>query len=456
MGFNRGFLPATVAVMVVAMMSVGPVGSVVPVVPVVPTTPEAERPRGGVVRTCGRALCDDGGPWPALGASMFWAMWGFKFDRARLEGNLKFLAEHDFDYIRVLGELGGSHWKDRPVDPRWPDYDRIVAELTDLAYQKYGLRVEWTLFGGTDFSTTPALRQERVDRFARAMVGREQAVLLVEIANEGWQNGFPHPSGTTEMRALAARLGAKLTEAGAKPLLRAVTSPAGPEVYGTQDRRVPYRVTYEGAGVDVGTVHSTRDRGDNGWRPLRALIEYRQAPGMPMVISNDEPIGPGSSGNAENDPLKLVSQAIASYMVGLAAYTYHTNAGIWGGGASGQHRGPGDVWSLPRARDIAGGFKATRAYVPPDVANWTFHDTNATGHPFQSASPLFAAVQGTRFVALPFNVQGKLPVKATRPMTVTMIHPLTGATLRTVSLTAGQSFMLPTDLSAVFLSGSFK
>lgn len=423
---------------------------------VAPLAREAEGPRRGVVRACGRALCDDGGAWPALGASMFWAMWGYKFDRPRLEANLKFLADHGFDYIRVLGELGGSHWKDRQVDPRWPDYDRIVAELTDLAYQKYGLRVEWSLFGGTDFSTTPVLREQRIDRFARAIAGREHAVLLVEIANEGWQNGFPHPEGTKEMRVLAGRLDAKLKEAGGKPLLRAVTSPAGPEVYGSEDSGAPYRLTYEGAGVEVGTVHSTRDRGDGGWRPLRALIDYRHAPGMPAVMSNDEPIGPGSSGNAENDPVKLVSQAVASYLVGLAAYTYHTNAGIWGGGAAGQHRGPGDVWRLQGATEIARGFKATRAYVPADVATWTFHDTNAKGHPFQSATQIFAAVQGARFVALPFGVQAKSPIKAARAMTFSVIHPMTGATLRTVTLTAGQSFVLPADLSAVFIDGSFK
>jgi hypothetical protein len=419
------------------------------------TTSEVERPRRGVVRTCGRALCDDGGAWPALGASMFWAMWGYKFDRARLEANLKFLADHDFDYIRVLGELGGPHWNDRQVDPRWPDYDRVVAELTDLAYQKYGLRIEWCLFGGTDFSTTPALRAARIDRFARAMVGREHAVLLVEIANEGWKNGFPHPEGTKEMRALAARLGEQLKGVGAKPLLRAITSPAGPEVYGSQDQGAGYRLTYEGAGVEIGTVHSTRDRAEGGWRPLRALVDYRQAPGMPKVISNDEPIGPGSSGTAENDPLKLVSQAVASYLVGLSAYTFHTNAGIWGGGISGQHRGPGDVWSLPRAREIAGGFKATRAYVPPDVANWTFYEANAKGHPFQGAVPMFAAVEGSRFVAFPFAMQGKALIKATRAMTFTVIHPLTGATLRTVTLTAGQSFALPPEPQAVFINGSF-
>jgi hypothetical protein len=417
---------------------------------------EFERPRGGLVRACGRALCDDGGPWPALGASLFWAVWGYKFDRPRLEANLKFLADHDFDYIRVLGELGGPHWNDRQVDPRWPDYDRIVGELTDLAYQKYGLRVEWTLFGGTDFSTTPALRQARIDRFARVMVGREQAVLLVEIANEGWQTGFPHPEGTTEMRALAARLGAKLKEAGAKPLLRAVTSPAGADVYGSQDTGAPYRLTYDGSGVEVGTVHTTRDRSDDGWRPVRSVIEYRSLSGMPPVISNDEPIGPGSSGSAENDPVKLVAHAVASYMAGMAAYTYHSNAGIWGGGRSGQQRGPGDLWSFPRAREIAGGFKAMRGYVPADIGAWTFYDANAKGHPFQSSVPMFAAVNGPRFVALSFGARGRPPIKASHGMTFTVIHPVTGATLQTVTLTAGQSFVLPAEPQAVFVSGSLK
>jgi hypothetical protein len=413
-------------------------------------------PRHGVVRVCGRALCDDDGPWPALGASLFWGVWGYSSDRARLEANLKFLSDHGFDYIRVLGELGGVHWKDRQADPRSPDYDRVIGELTDLAYRKYGLRVEWCLFGGTDFSTTPALREARIDRFARAMVGREDAVLLVEIANEGWQNGFPHPEGTKELRSLAARLGAKLQEVGAKPLLRAVTSPAGPGVYGTSDANAPYRLTYEGAGVEVGTVHTPRDRGDDGWRAIRTVLESRQRPGMPPVISNDEPIGPGSSVSTENDPLKLVSQAIASYISGMAAYTYHSNAGIWGGGLSGQRRGPGDLWNTPRAREIAGAFKAMRSYVPTDIGAWTFNDAHAKGHPFQTAVPTFAAVSGSRFVALAFGITGRPPIKATRAMTFSVIHPVTGATLQTVTLAAGQSFVLPSDPPAVFMSGAFK
>ena len=400
-----------------------------------------EQPRHGIVRACGRALCDDGGPWPAVGASLFWGMWGYKFDRLRFEANLKFLADHGFDYIRVLGEVGGAPWKDRVVDPGWPEYDRAVGEFTDLAYQKYGLRVEWCLFGGTDFSTTPVLREARIDRFARAIVGHEQGVLLVEIANEGWKNGFPGPDGRKELTALAARLGAKLKEAGAKPLLRAITSPAATDVYG---------------GVEVATVHTPRDRGDDGWRPIHSLSQYRDRVGMPPVITNDEPIGPGSSVNVENDPLKLVSQAIASYINGMAAYTYHTNAGIWGGGVSGQHRGPGDLWRLPQAREIAAGFKAMRGYVPADIGAWTVSHAKTRDHPFQGSATIVAAMNGPRFVALWYAVDGRSPLKATRAMTFSVIHPLTGATLRTVTLTAGQSVPVAAEPAAVFITGTFK
>jgi hypothetical protein len=396
---------------------------------------------------------------------LFWGVWGYKFDRARLEQHLQFLADHGFDYIRVLGEVGGSNWHDRQVDPRWPDYDRIIGELTDLAYTKYGLRVEWCLFGGVDFSTTPALRNARIDRFARAMARREQAVLLTEIANEGWQNGFPHPTGTAELRALAARLRAQLAADGAKPLLRAVTSPGGPDVYGSHDRLAPFRLTYEGTGVEVGTVHTSRDRAGDGWHLVREVAGYRDLAGMPPVISNDEPIGPASSGTSENDPAKLVAHAIASYMSGMAAFTYHTNAGIYGGGArqigpqAGQPRPQQDLWSFPRARAIAAGFKAMRAYVPPDIASWTFSDASAKGQPFESvqgAVALFSAVKDARFVAFPFGLQGRLTIKATRAMTFTVIHPVTGATLQTVTLTAGQAFTRAADPPAVFIAGNYK
>src|SRR5690606_753038 len=60
----------------------------------------------GRVGMDGHAFADEGGPFIALGVSLFWALWGERHDAARLDANLAHLAEHDVDYVRILGMVG--------------------------------------------------------------------------------------------------------------------------------------------------------------------------------------------------------------------------------------------------------------------------------------------------------------------------------------------------------------
>jgi len=46
--------------------------------------------------------------------------------------------------------------------------------------------------------------------------------------------------------------------------------------------------------------------------------------------SSDEPIGPGSSVNTENDPIKVVSAACFAWTAKLPAYVFHSNSGVRG------------------------------------------------------------------------------------------------------------------------------
>ena len=150
-------------------------------------------PREGPVRADGHAVADAKGAFNALGATLFWGAWGYKFDRPRLERNFGVLRTAGVDYVRVLGSVGGTSWEDRQTDPRWSDYDAIIAGMTDLAYDRYGLRVQWTLFGGAPYTPAGPAREALVDRFAALARGREHKLFAFEIANEAWQNGFPGP-----------------------------------------------------------------------------------------------------------------------------------------------------------------------------------------------------------------------------------------------------------------------
>ena len=183
---------------------------------------------------------------------MFWGAWAYKLDRARLERNLEVLSAAGIDYVRVLGSVGGASWEDRQTDPRWPDYDAIIAGMTDLAYDRYGMRVQWTLFGGAPFTPSGPAREALVDRFASMAQGREHKIFAFEIANEAWQNGFAGPEGLAELRRLGQRLNEKT------PVLVALSSPA----------RGAACATYAGSGADAMTLHYERGFGAEG--PLAA------------------------------------------------------------------------------------------------------------------------------------------------------------------------------------------
>ena len=133
-----------------------------------PIAPKNARP--GPVHTEGRAVADAAGPFNALGATLFWGAWGYKFERARLERNLATLNAAGIDYVRVLGSVGGASWADRQTDPGWEDYDAIIAGVTDLVYDRYGMRVQWTLFGGAPF-TPPGAARARWSTASRAWPG---------------------------------------------------------------------------------------------------------------------------------------------------------------------------------------------------------------------------------------------------------------------------------------------
>jgi len=420
--------------------------------------------RRGIVRACGNAVCDDDGPFPALGASLFWAGSEYRQDRAHLERNLAFLADYGFDYVRVLGEVGGPLWVDRWMDPRTDDYDATVTGLTDLAYDTYGLRIEWVIWGGTDFSVTREARRQLVDRFAQLARGREHKIMSFEIGNEAWQTGFPHPEGTQELRDLVCRLRAQV------PHLVAPTSPGGPEAYGqpptlpdgTDNWVFGYRATYEGSCATLGTVHFDRRRAEDGWRPVRLPWYYLCCRSfMPRVGFNDEPIGPGSSVASEEDPLRLVAAAAVTWVSSMASYTFHSEPGVWGGGhfdpsVGGGSRGFANLDEIPGVRTTFAGYRALRRRTPVDIVNWSPKDWHAEGHPFRGAfdagqrcssgTPtncavgLYAMTRGQDFYVPVFGIKGTFRLTASWSMRAT-IYALS-APQRAVDLEAGATLDL--------------
>jgi hypothetical protein len=400
--------------------------------------------RQGMVRLDGRSLVDDTGHFNALGATLFSAARWYKFDLPRLERNLKFLSENGYDYIRVIGLLG---WAGREVDPRWPDYDAVIAGVTDLAYDKYGIRVEWTIFGGTDFTPAPADRLALVDRFLAMSKGRENKIILFEAANEYWQNGFGGDPGRAELRGLAQHLN------DSTGILVAVSSPT------SWDDEV---TLYTGGIADIITIHPDRNTGvqpDGPWRAVRQPWGEPNGAAGNVVASDDEPIGPGSSVASERDPLRLVMHAVTAQVSGLPFYTFHSRAGVGADYANCASLGTCDLNGDKDLSEMPGanGFRAMKRYLPAGIENWTRQNHYWAGHPFRvygdgqlnfmttdgaqnGVMRAYAAVSGdNEFVVALLRIVGTLRLEAKNDMKLCAVNPLTGAIVERHALAANEA-----------------
>ena len=391
--------------------------------------------RRGPVRAQGRAVADAGGPFNALGATLFWGAWGYRSDRPRLERNLEALNAAGVDYIRALGSVGGDSWQDREVDPRWPDYDKVIAGLTDLAYDRYGLRVQWTLFGGAPFNANPASRTAVVDRFAAMARGREHKIFAFEIANEAWQNGFDGPDGIAELR----RLGKRLDDRTA--VLVALSAPATGAICDT----------YARSGVQALTIHYPRQFGDEGpatpmllpWMSLP--LDKRCPHALPQVVLNNEPIGPESSVEQDDEPSRIAGAYVTTFLAGQAAYVLHMGPGIRGGGAADLAQTPprsAEFTELPAFKPIATALSAARRYLPAGLANWTRHEPNAPRAPLHGFGRLYSASSGSRFVALAVGVGKGATLRTRVAADITIRDAATGKVLQRQTVAAGDKIPL--------------
>jgi hypothetical protein len=412
----------------------------------------------GVVRLQGRALVDDDGPLLGLGATMMWAAWAYKFDRPKLEANLQFLSTHGFNYVRALGVVGDpntpDYWDGREIDRAWPDYAEVIAGLTDLAHDTYGLRVEWTLIGDGQI-TVPTLadRQALIAGFLAMAAGRERKLMHFEVANEAWQNGFGGDAGLAELRLLSETMRLR------SPNLVAASAPVGVTCAEAQ-------AVYNGGVADLSTIHFDRDisQVEGSWRPVRLPWEHQFCPGLP-VGSNNEPIGPGASVAEENAPIRLVAAAIETWIAGLPLYVFHSHAGV---------RGDDDIFTAPGAD----AFAQLRGLLPADLPDWDRHDATSPDAPFvvyageggqlvadamwvdlgapeSGAVRVHAAVRGAEFVALPIGILGSVTVAPRRALRVDVLEPISGAALASHTLAAGEMVTL-SGADALLLRGSFE
>ena len=90
----------------------------------------------------------------------------------------------------------------------WPDYWAQLRDLIDLAYDRYGMRAQITIFADAQLmpGKDGAHRAHARGSWTDVVPGREHKILLLEVANEAWQNGFPGDEGVADLREFAAYL----------------------------------------------------------------------------------------------------------------------------------------------------------------------------------------------------------------------------------------------------------
>ncbi len=396
--------------------------------------------RSGRVRLVDHGLVDDRGAFLGLGVSHFTALWRFRHDRARLERDLAFLAQQGFRYYRMLSMVGWFEaWRGLEIAPvdfvnragqgvtAWPDYWAALAGLVDLSYDRFGLRTQITVFA--DAQLMPR-REDRIAHLQRLLTevvaGRESKVILLEVANEAWQNGFPGASGVAELRELT-RLAAERTA-----VLVATTS----------NHEGDFAALYRDSAADIATWHFSRDRrADDGWRPILDCRRLAVVPGCPPVSSN-EPIGPGASVASESDPVRLVLAAAYAFASRLPMFVFHSAAGVFGRTS---------FEATPAIRD----FGPLLRLLPGDLPNWSAEEGRAPRAELFAEGCLSLACcrQAGRFVGIPVGVQPDGLRLTTRvPMRLRALDLLTGRELAVVNLEPGRAATLNVASAAVLLT----
>jgi hypothetical protein len=423
--------------------------------------------RTGRVRVVDNCLVDDDGPFLGLGVSYFTALWRCKYDRPRLESDLAFLSRQGFTSYRILSMVGhNASWRGLEIAPvgfetrdgraiqAWPDYWAQLRDLVDIAFDKYGMRAQVTIFADAQLMPSRDARLAHMRGLVNEVVrGREHKILLLEVANEAWQNGFPGDDGVAELRALARDLNRRTDV----PV--AITSNHdGPGVdagrFGAFDR------LYRDSGADLATWHFSRDRREgDGWGPAYDCWDFAERPGCPPVVSN-EPIGPGSSVNAEREPLRLVMAAAFAYAAKLPLYVFHCEAGVHGRARFEDTPGVGKFRELVRR-------------LPTDLPSWRRSDGKARtdlfrvfagGKPERYAPEVPSAAdgcvrlalshKGDRFAALPLGIRPRgLEIEARRPIEWTAYDPLSGAVISSGRVRPGQRATVPPGPGALVILG---
>ncbi|MGL6194097.1 MAG: glycoside hydrolase family 140 protein [Thermoguttaceae bacterium] len=412
------------------------------------------------VRLQKRTLSDNNGPFLGLGVTYMSALHQCKYNHNKLLRDLALLKNSGFNYIRVLSMVSWEGKEIAPVDftnrdkiqiAAWKDYDQQIGKLIDTTYDNFGLRVELTIFADAQrIMPSEKQRYEHIDRVLEIIKGREHKIIMLEVGNEAWQNGFSGNEGNVQMREMCKYI------KGRTSIPTALSAPYSTEATVVQE-------LYADSNADIATIHFSRDtRTEDGWIPVRDCWESVNVVTMP--VSSNEPIGPGSSVASEKDATKLLSAAVFAWIAGVPMYVFHSSAGVYGN---------------DKFEDTAGidAFTNITAIMPPDVTNWTRFDVasfdelpikmnvrrTVTGSEIDiydtknGCTYCPGAYNDSNFVLAPMGVQEKgITLHVQLPADITVYDPITGDVVFDVSSKQNDTLDLPKGSGIYIIKGKAK
>jgi hypothetical protein len=311
--------------------------------------------------------------------------------RERVIAHLDWLKQFNYDYLRILCEVD---WEGRSIDPNWPDYQQILSEYVDFAYDQYGLRSELTLVGGHYDS-----KYNLESKVAEAMLGRENKVAHYEVCNE-WERLDKIPAN--EM----VRMGKFLKSN--TPNLVSLSTPS-------DDYDAIIELTKQ-AGANMYTPHLRRSDHDVKWSHVRQGYDMKN---FPAIASNNEPQGPQSSVDTLDNPMQLAMARATGIVCAGSFYVLHVGQGVTGE-ADPNHGRPQNMWEVPNIDAIMHHVRAIDYLLPHDITNWKVVNNSRDDHPMPlppeigkgfwegdsagSVNKNFAAISGNRFVEVLLGV----------------------------------------------------
>jgi len=362
---------------------------------------EPIKKREGLVHNVGRAAVDSTGYFHPLGLTFFWALFGWKFERDRIYQHLDWLKQFNYDYLRILCEVD---WEGRTIDPNWPDYQQVLTEYVDCAYDQYGLRSELTLVGGK-YKSSFNLESKVVE----AMRGRENKVAHYEVCNE-WERLDKISSNDL------IKVGKFLRNN--TPNLVSLSTPAtsDDEHEDTYSQMIEYA---KQAGANMHVLHTRRSDHDVCWSHVRQGYDLKN---FGMIISNNEPQGPQSSVDELNNPMQLAMARATGIVCNGAFYVLHVGQGVTGK-ADPSHGRPENMWEVPNIDQIMHHVKQVDSVLPADIENWKCVNNSRDDHPMPldpdlgegfwegdsdgSVNKNFACINGDKFVEVLLGVNNE-------------------------------------------------